>query len=42
MAKIMELMVSFLRDTVVKACSSFNGRTRPWWRLTAIVLKRMI
>jgi hypothetical protein len=40
MVKIIEMMVIVLRDTVVKACSSFNGRTRPWWSLSAISFLR--
>jgi hypothetical protein len=36
MAKIMGVMVILLRDTAAKACSSFNCRARPWWRLAAI------
>jgi hypothetical protein len=36
MVKIMEVMDILLRDNAVKTCSSFNGRTRPWWSLSAI------
>jgi hypothetical protein len=30
MIETMEVMVILLRDTMVKAFSSFSGRTRPW------------
>jgi hypothetical protein len=30
MVETMEMMVILLRDTMVKAFSSFSGRTRPW------------
>jgi hypothetical protein len=36
-AKIMEVMVSLLKDNVAKAYMSSYGRTWPWWRLAAIV-----
>jgi hypothetical protein len=42
MVKIMEVMDILLRDIVVKACSSFNGRMRPWWCLPGFFYKRMI
>jgi hypothetical protein len=42
MVKIMEVMDILLRDIVVKACSSFNGRMRPWWCLAVFLYKRMI
>jgi hypothetical protein len=42
MAKIMELMVVLLRDTMAKACSGFTGRMRPCWRLVVIFFRRMI
>jgi hypothetical protein len=39
MVKIMEVMVILLRDTAVKACSSFSDRTRLWWSQFAIFLR---
>jgi hypothetical protein len=42
MVKSMEVMDILLRDIVVKASSSFNGRMRPWWCLPGFLYKRMI
>jgi hypothetical protein len=42
MAKIIELMVSLLRDNVAKTCNWAKRWIEAVWRLAAIFLKRMI
>jgi hypothetical protein len=36
MAKIMEVMVSLLKNTEAKVYRSSDGRKRPWWRLAVL------
>jgi hypothetical protein len=38
MAKIIEVVVSRLRDSAAKACRSSDGRKRPWWRLMVFLV----
>jgi hypothetical protein len=42
MTKITEMVVSLLRETMAKTYRRSGGRTKPWWRLAAFFLKRVV